>query len=163
MDIKTLRTTDENAVILPGAVVSGDVTLGKGCFVLYNAVIRGDAEPITVGENTNIQDNCVLHTSFGSPLCVGSGVTVGHAAILHGCTIGDNTLIGMGSIVLDNAVVGKNCVIGAGSLVTGGSVIPDGCMAFGRPARFVRQLRAEEIEHNRRMAEKYCEERELYR
>lgn len=163
MDIKTLRETDENVVLLPGAMVSGDVTLGKGCFVLYNAIIRGDIEPISVGENTNIQDNCILHTTHGAPLTVGSGVTVGHAAILHGCTIGDNTMIGMGSTVLDGASVGKNCIIGAGSLVTKGTVIPDGSMAFGRPARVVRPLTEEEIEKNRFMAEEYSKRKELYR
>lgn len=163
MNIKTLRKTDENVVLLPGAMVSGDVTLGKDCSIWYNAVLRGDAEPICVGARTNIQDNCVLHTSRGLPLTVGSGVTVGHAAILHSCTIGDNTLIGMGSIVLDGATVGRDCVIGAGSLVTGGTVIPEGSMAFGRPARVVRPLRPEEIEKNRFMAEEYSKRKELYR
>ena len=103
MDHKILRQTDEDVVILPGARVSGDVTMGHGCSVWYNAVIRGDEAPITVGENTNIQDNCTLHTSYGHPLQVGSGVTVGHNAILHSCTVEDNCLIGMGAIVLDDA------------------------------------------------------------
>ena len=112
MDHKILRQTDEDVVILPGARVSGDVTMGHGCSVWYNAVIRGDEAPITVGENTNIQDNCTLHTSYGHPLQVGSGVTVGHNAILHSCTVEDNCLIGMGAIVLDDAVIGRDCIVG---------------------------------------------------
>ena len=116
-----------------------------------------------MGENTNIQDNAVLHTTEGTPLVVGSGVTVGHSAILHSCTVGDNTLIGMGAIVLDGAVVGSNCIVGAGALVTGGTVIPDGSMAFGSPARVVRPLREDEIAHNRANAAAYAQRKEWYR
>ena len=163
MDYKTLRQTDGDVVLLPGARVSGDVTLGRGCSVWYNAVIRGDEAPITVGENTNIQDNCTLHTSFGHPLRVGSGVTVGHNAVLHGCTVGDNCLIGMGAIVLDDAVIGDNCVVGAGALVTQGTVIPAGSMALGSPARVRRALTQEEIEGIRLNAQVYVKEKEHYR
>ena len=163
MDIKTLRQSDETVVLLPGAKVSGKVTLGNGCSVWYNAVIRGDEAPISVGENSNVQDNAVLHTSDGTPLIVGSGVTVGHSAILHSCTVGDNSLIGMGAIVLDGAVVGRDCIVGAGALVTGGTVIPDGHMALGSPARVTRPLRPEEIAHNRENCEAYVRRKELYR
>lgn len=163
MELKTLWETNEDVVLLPGARVSGAVTMGKGCSVWYNAVIRGDEEPITVGEDTNVQDNAVLHTSDGTPLVVGSGVTIGHSAILHSCTVGDNTLIGMGAIVLDGAVVGRDCIVGAGALVTGGTVIPDGSMAFGSPAKVIRPLRPEEIEHNRLNALAYVRRKELYR
>ena len=163
MDYKTLREIDENVVILPGAKVNGDVTFGPGCSVWYNAVVRGDEASIVIGENTNIQDNAVLHTSHEPPLIVGSGVTVGHSAILHGCTVGDNTLIGMGAIVLDGASVGRDCIIGAGALVTGGTVIPDGHMALGSPAKVVRPLRPEEIEHNRINAKAYATRKEHYR
>ena len=163
MDLKTLRKTDAHVVILPGGCVSGNVTMGTGCSVWYNAVIRGDEEPIVIGEKTNIQDNAVLHTSHNAPLTVGSGVSVGHSAILHGCTVGDKTLIGMGAIVLDHAVVGKDCIIGAGALVTGGTVIPDGHMALGSPARVTRPLRPEEIAHNRANAAAYFGRKELYR
>lgn len=163
MDWKSCWETSEDVVVLPGARISGAVTMGKGCSVWYNAVIRGDEEPITVGENTNIQDNAVLHTTEGTPLVVGSGVTVGHSAILHSCTVGDNTLIGMGAIVLDGAVVGSNCIVGAGALVTGGTVIPDGSMAFGSPARVVRPLREDEIAHNRANATAYAQRKEWYR
>ena len=143
MELKTLWETNEDVVLLPGARVSGAVTMGKGCSVWYNAVIRGDEEPITVGEDTNVQDNAVLHTSDGTPLVIGSGVTIGHSAILHSCTVGDNTLIGMGAIVLDGAVVGRDCIVGAGALVTGGTVIPDGSMAFGAPAKVIRPINEE--------------------
>lgn len=163
MDLKTLRQTDGDVVILPGARVNGDVTIGRGSSVWFNAVIRGDEAPITIGENTSIQDNVTLHTSHGHPLRVGSGVTVGHNAVLHSCTVGDNTLIGMGAIVLDDAVVGRDCVVGAGALVTKGTVIPDGSMALGSPARVKRALTPEEIEGNRRNALSYIKEKELYR
>ena len=163
MDYKTLRQTDGDVVLLPGARVNGQVELGAGCSAWYNAVIRGDEAPITVGENTNIQDNCTLHTSFGHPLRVGSGVTVGHNAVLHGCTVGDNCLIGMGAIVLDDAVIGDNCVVGAGALVTQGTVIPAGSMALGSPARVRRALTQEEIEGIRLNAQVYVKEKEHYR
>ena len=145
MDYKTLRQTDEDVILLPGARVSGDVTMGSGCSVWYNAVIRGDEAPITIGEDTNIQDNCTLHTSYGHPLQVGSGVTVGHNAILHSCTVGDNCLIGMGAIVLD------------------GTVVPDASMVLGSPARVKRALTAEEIEGIRQNALAYVRDKELYR
>lgn len=163
MDYKTLRQTDENVILLPGARVSGDVTMGSGCSVWYNAVIRGDEAPITIGEDTNIQDNCTLHTSYGHPLQVGSGVTVGHNAILHSCTVGDNCLIGMGAIVLDDAVIGRDCIVGAGALVTKGTVVPDGSMVLGSPARVKRALTAEEIEGIRQNALAYVRDKELYR
>lgn len=163
MDWKRLWHTREDVVLLEGARVSGQVTMGRGCSVWYNAVIRGDEAPISVGENTNIQDCAVLHTTEGYPLTVGSGVTVGHSAILHSCAVGDNTLIGMGAIVLDEAVVGRDCIIGAGALVTKGTVIPDGSMAFGSPAKVVRPLTPEEIESNRENARSYTERKEHYR
>lgn len=163
MELKTLRQTDDDVVILPGARVNGDVTIGRGSSVWFNAVIRGDEASITIGENTSIQDNVTLHTSYGRPLRVGSGVTVGHNAVLHSCTVGDNTLIGMGAIVLDGAVVGRDCVVGAGALVTKGTVIPDGSMALGSPARVKRALTPEEIEGNRLNALAYVKDKELYR
>lgn len=163
MDLKTRWTTNEDVVILAGGQISGDVTMGRGCSVWYNAVIRGDEAPITVGENTNIQDCAVLHTTEDHPMVVGSGVTVGHGAILHSCTVGDNSLIGMGAIVLDDALVGNNCIIGAGALVTKGTVVPDGSMFLGNPARLKRMLSPAEIEGNRENAEAYCKRRECYR
>lgn len=155
--------TDENVLILPGAAVYGEVAFGSGCSVWFNAVIRGDEAPITVGDNTNVQDCAVLHVDENCPLRIGSGVTVGHGAILHGCTIGDNTLIGMGAIILNGARIGKNCIIGAGALVSGKTEIPDGWMAYGNPAKPVRRLRPAEIESNRQNCEKYLREKERYR
>lgn len=163
MDFRILRQTDEDVVILPGARVNGDVTMGRGCSVWYNAVIRGDEAAITIGENTNVQDNATLHTSYDHPLVVGSGVTVGHNAVLHSCTVGDNVLIGMGAIVLDDAIIGNDCIVGAGALVTKGTVIPDGSMVLGSPARVKRPLTGEEIEGIRINAAHYARDKELYR
>lgn len=141
-----------------GSHIVGNVSFGNDCSVWYNAVIRGDEEPITIGERTNIQDNCTLHVDKGFPMEIGSDVTVGHGSILHGCIIGDNTLIGMGSIILNDARIGKNCIIGAGTLVTKGKEIPDGMMVYGNPAKIVRSVTGEEIEGNRRSAEHYVNE-----
>lgn len=143
------------AAVLPGARVVGDVTLAPGVSVWYNAVVRGDDAPITVGQDTNIQDNCVLHVEEGFPLTVGREVTVGHSCILHGCTVGDRVLVGMGSIVLNGAVLEDGCMVGAGSLVTEGAVIPSRMLAFGRPARPVRPLTPEEIENLPKAAQRY--------
>ncbi|MCI2057029.1 MAG: gamma carbonic anhydrase family protein [Oscillibacter sp.] len=145
--------------ILPGAVVVGDVTLGKGVNIWYNAVLRGDEGAITVGEGTNIQDCAVLHEAT----VVGAGCTIGHGATVHGCTVGDNTLIGMGSTVLNGAKIGKNCIVGAGALVTGKMDAPDGSMILGSPAKVVRPLKPEEIEGNRASAAGYLETAEYYR
>ena len=147
-----------SAFVAPGAVVRGDVFLDKDANVWYNAVIRGNDAPIRIGERTNVQDCAVLHVSPTSPLTIGSGVTIGHGAIVHGCTVGDNTLIGMGAIVLDGAVIGKDCIIGAGALVTQGKQIPDGSVAFGNPARVIRPMRPEDVEANRQNAAAYVEE-----
>lgn len=162
MRFKTV-TPPDSTVVFPGAVVVGDVTLGEDCSIWYNAVLRADEAPIRLGDGSNVQDNAVLHVTEGHPLTVGKDVTVGHGAILHSCTVGDNTLIGMGAIVLDDAVIGDNCVIAAGALVTGRTVIPDGSMVMGSPAKVKRELTAEEIEATRRNAEVYRELKEGYR
>ena len=158
MDYKR-RTTDENVLICEGACVVGDVTLAKGVSVWYNAVVRGDEGAITIGEDTNIQDCCILHEH----VVVGLGCTVGHGAILHGCTLGDNTLIGMGAIVLNGAKIGSNCIVGAGALVTGKMDAPDGSMILGSPAKVVRPLTEEEIEGNRVFARDYLYMTAAYR
>lgn len=134
-----------NTYLAAGAQVIDDVTLNSGCNVWYNAVIRGDAAPIVVGENTNIQDCAVLHASTDRPLIIGSGVTIGHSAVVHGCTVGDNVLIGMGSIILDGAVIGNDSIIGAGALVTKNTQIPPRSMVLGSPAKVKRQLTDEEV------------------
>ncbi len=151
---------DKTAYIADGAKIVGDnISIGKDSSVWYNSVVRCDEnESVIIGEGTNIQDLCMVHTATGCSVKVGSGVTVGHSCVIHGCTIGDNTLIGMGSIVMDKAVIGSNCIIGAGSLVTGGTVIPDGYMAFGRPAKVVKELTEEQIAYNRYSAERYIKD-----
>ena len=158
MDYKR-RTTDENVLICEGACVVGDVTLAKGVSVWHNAVIRGDEGAITVGEDTNIQDGAILHEET----VVGKGCTIGHGAIVHGCTVGDNTLIGMGATVLNGAKIGSDCIVGAGALVTGKMDAPDGSMILGSPAKVVRPLTPEEIAGNRAAMEEYLEAAAHYR
>ena len=162
MDLKTPRQTDENVVILPGAMVVGDVAFGPGCSVWFNAVLRGDGKPITIGAGTNIQENAVLHSEV-CPTILGEYVTVGHGAIVHGCTVGDNTVVGMGAILLNGARVGKNCMVGAGAVVTGKTDAPEGSMLLGNPARATRALTPEEIAGLRESAEHYMELKEAYR
>lgn len=159
MSMYTKRTTDEDVLICDGAVVVGDVTLGKGVSVWYNAVLRGDEGPIVVGDNTNIQDCCIMHEET----TVGSGCTIGHGAIVHACTIGDNVLIGMGSTVINGARIGDNCIVGAGSLVTGTMDAPAGSLVLGSPARVVRPLTEAEIESNREAADSYLKDAKIYR
>ncbi len=130
--------------IAPTAVVAGNVILKKNASVWFGAVLRGDNDPIVIGENSNVQDNSVLHTDIGSPLIIGDNVTVGHMVMLHGCTIGDGTLIGIGSIVLNGAKIGKNCLVGAGALITENKEFPDGSMILGSPAKVVRDLAPEQ-------------------
>ena len=140
-----------------GSRIIGDVIIGEDSSVWYNAVIRADDGPIRIGARSNIQDNCVLHVDEGYPITIGDDVTVGHGVILHGCTIGDNTTIGMGSIVLNGAVIGRDCMIGAGTLITQNKVIPDGSMVYGNPAKVRRALTEEEIASNQESARDYVE------
>ena len=142
--------------IATGAVVVGDVTLSDHSSVWYNAVLRADINRIAVGRFTNIQDNAVLHLEDDLPCVVGNYVTIGHCAIVHACTVGDETLIGMGSVILDRAVIGQQCLIGAKALVTQGMQIPDGSLVLGMPAKVVRQLTAEERSRLKGSAEKYA-------
>ena len=126
--------------IAPGASMIGDVELKIGASIWFGAVLRGDSERIVMGENSNVQDNCVLHADPGYPLIVGSSVTIGHSAMVHGAAIGDGSLIGIGAIVLNGARIGRNCLIGAGALVTEGKEIPDDSLALGSPARVLRKI-----------------------
>ncbi len=130
--------------IAPTATVLGNVTLKKNASIWFGAVLRGDNDPIVVGENSNIQDNAVLHTDVGQPLLIGDNVTVGHMVMMHGCTIGDGSLIGIGSIVLNGARIGKCCLIGAGALVTEGKEFPDYSVVMGSPGKVVRTLTPEQ-------------------
>jgi carbonic anhydrase/acetyltransferase-like protein (isoleucine patch superfamily) len=126
--------------IAPGARLIGRVRLAPGASVWFNAVLRGDNEPINVGTNSNVQDGCILHTDMGYPLDIGANCTIGHIAILHGCTIGDGSLVGMGATVLNGARIGRGVLIGAGALITEGKHIPDGSLVVGRPGRVARVL-----------------------
>jgi carbonic anhydrase/acetyltransferase-like protein (isoleucine patch superfamily) len=130
----------ETAWVAPGTHVIGNVTLAAKSSVWFGTTIRGDNDPIVIGEGSNVQENCVLHTDPGCPLTIGAGCTIGHKAMLHGCTIGENSLIGMGATVLNGAVIGANCLIGAGALITEGKVIPDGSLIMGVPGKVVRDL-----------------------
>ncbi|MDB6453179.1 gamma carbonic anhydrase family protein [Falsirhodobacter sp. 20TX0035] len=141
--------------IAPGAHVIGKVSIGEGVGIWFGAVLRGDNEGIRIGAGSNVQENAVLHTDWGFPLTVGANCTIGHRAILHGCTIGDGTLIGMGATVMNGARIGSGCLIGANALVTEGKEIPDGSLVMGAPARVVRPLATEEVERLRVSARNY--------
>ena len=141
--------------IAPNASVIGRVRIGEGVGIWFGAVLRGDNEWITIGRETNIQEHCVFHTDMGSPLRVGEGCTIGHRAILHGCTVGNNCLIGMGAIILNNAVIGDNCLIGAGALVPERRVIPANSLVLGSPGKVARDLTPDEVGRNRISAAHY--------
>ena len=141
--------------VAPGAHVVGNVCIGEDVSVWFGAILRGDNEPIRIGARSNIQDLSVLHSDPGSPLTIGEGVTVGHKVTLHGCTIGDNSLIGIGAVVLNRARIGANSLVGAGALVTEGKTFPDGVLIVGSPARVVRELTPEQIEGLKRSADHY--------
>lgn len=146
----------DHIFVAESADIWGDVSLGTGSSVWFQAVIRGDHDKIEIGTGSNIQDGCILHADAGFPVKIGDDVTVGHGAIIHGCEIGDGALIGMGAIILNGAKIGKNAVVGAGALVTQNTVIPDGMVALGSPAKVCREISAEEIIENRKNAEAYA-------
>ena len=149
--------------IAPGAVVIGQVELGHDVSIWFNSVVRGDNDRITIGDNSQVQDGCVLHGDPGFPINIGKGVSIGHMSMIHGCTIGDGTLIGIHSTVLNGAVIGKNCVIGANALITEKKVIPDGVMVMGAPGKIVRELSADEIKFFSAFADTYAERAKRYR
>ena len=149
--------------IAPTAVVIGDVVLNSGVGIWFGSVLRGDNEPITIGEGSNVQENCVFHTDPGYPVTIGKGCTIGHKAMIHGCTVGDNSLIGMGATVLNGAKIGKNCLIGAGALITEGKEIPDGSLVVGAPGKAIRQLDDAAIEGLRQSATHYQENMRRFR
>ena len=148
--------------IADDAVIFGDVVFEDNCSVFYHTVIRAESGTFKFGEATNIQDNCVIHGGINYPVIVGKGVTIGHSCIIHGCSIGDNTLIGMGSIIMNNAKIGSNVIIGAGSLITENKVIPDNCVAYGRPAKVIRKISEEEINSNKNATEYYLHLKDLH-
>lgn len=141
--------------IAPSAVLVGDIVVGSEVGIWFGVVARGDIERITIGARTNVQENCVLHTDSGYPLDIGANCTIGHSAIVHGCSIGDNTLIGMGATVLSGARIGKNCLIGANALITEGKVIPDNSMVVGAPGKVIREIDAAGIQALAASAERY--------
>lgn len=148
---------DPTAFIAEGAKVVGDVVIGKESSIWYNAVLRGDLAPITIGSRVNIQDGCIGHVNTDQPLTVEDDVSVGHGAIIHGCRIGRGTLIGMGAIVLNGAEIGEYALIGAGALVTENKIIPPRTLVLGTPARVVRELTEKDLERMRRTMESYVE------
>ncbi|WP_111413683.1 gamma carbonic anhydrase family protein [Billgrantia lactosivorans] len=142
---ETRPSHDDSVFIAREAAVIGDVRIGKDVSIWPGAVLRGDNEPISIGDNSNIQENCVLHTDPGFPLSIGTDVTVGHLVMLHGCSIGNGTLIGMQSTILNGARIGENCLIGAGSLITSNKEFPPNSLIMGTPAKVVRSLSPEEV------------------
>jgi len=141
--------------IAPTAVLIGRVLLGREASVWFGSVLRGDNDPIEIGDGTNIQDMTMIHTDLGAPVRVGRGCTIGHRVTLHGCTVGDNCLIGMGATILNHAVIGDNCLIGAGALITEGKQIPAGSVVLGAPGKIARAVTASEIEGFQRSAAGY--------
>ncbi|SFQ46637.1 Carbonic anhydrase or acetyltransferase, isoleucine patch superfamily [Lachnospiraceae bacterium XBB1006] len=153
----------ESAFIASGAKIIGDVTIHEMASVWFNAVIRADEYPITIGKNSNVQDNAVLHVGGGFSCTIGDNVSIGHGAIVHGCEVGDGTLIGMGATVLNGAKIGKNCIIGAGALVTENKVIPDGSVVVGVPGKIVRQMTEEDLKSRRENVAVYVHAAQKYK
>ena len=160
---KSVDIAGEDCFVAPSADVIGRVRLENNASVWFNAVIRGDNELITIGENSNVQDCSVLHTDMGYPLTIGKNVTVGHKVMLHGCEIGDGSLIGINSVILNGAKIGKNCLIGANSLVAGGKDIPDGSLVLGSPAKVVKTLSAEKQAELAKSADAYVKNFKRYK
>ena len=158
---KKPKNSGENWVA-PNAVIIGDVTLEKNTSIWFNATLRGDEDNIHIGEGSNIQDGSVLHTDIGYPLKVGKNVTVGHMVMLHGCSIDDNSLIGIGAVILNNAKIGKKCIIGAKSLITENKEIPDNSLVVGSPGRVIRKVTEEETKQILKNAEIYQENWKKY-
>ena len=154
---------DDDSWVAPDANLIGKVVLEAGASVWFGCTLRGDNEEIRIGAGSNVQENCVCHTDMGFPLSVGPGCTIGHKAMLHGCTIGENSLVGMGATVLNGAVIGRDCLIGAGALVTEGKEIPDGSLVMGAPGKVVRALDAQAIEMLRASALHYQDNMRRFR
>lgn len=152
----------EGCWIAENATVIGRVQAGKNVSIWYNVVVRGDNDPIVIGDNTNIQDGSVLHNDEGVPLTIGANVTVGHMVMLHGCTIGDGSLIGINAVILNNAVIGRECIIGANALIPEGKVIPDRSLVVGSPGRVIRELSDADIEDLRANAAHYVDNARRY-
>lgn len=153
---------DPSAFIAPSADIYGDVSIAENCSIWFHATVRAGAGSVSIGAGTNVQDNCVIHVDRGYSVTVGKNVTIGHSAIVHGCSVGDNTLIGMGAIILNGASVGKNCIVGAGALVTQNMQIPEGSLVYGSPAKIIRSVTEAEITSNLENAAHYVREGQKY-
>ena len=153
----------DDSWIAPDASVIGKIVIQEGASVWFGATLRGDNEEIVIGKGSNVQENSIMHTDMGYPLTVGEGCTIGHKALLHGCTIGDNTLIGMGAVILNGAKIGKNCLIGANALITENKVIPDGSLVMGSPGKVVRELDEQGIQGLRASALNYQQNMRRFR
>ena len=160
---KNVPEISADSWVAPNAIIIGKVKLEKNSSIWFNAVLRGDIEKIAIGENSNIQDGSVLHTDPGCPLTVGKGVTVGHMVMLHGCEISDDTLIGIGSTILNKAKIGKNCIIGANTLITENKVIPDNSLVLGSPGKVIRKVTDDEIKVICENAKHYVENSKRYK
>ena len=154
--------TEKASFIAENATIIGDVKLEEGTTVWYGAVIRGDGDSIRIGKNTNIQDNTVVHVDPDNPVSIGEGVTIGHSCIIHGCTIGDNCLIGMGSIIMNGAKIGDNCLVGAGALITENKEFPSGSKIIGSPAKMKSEVTEKDLELIRYSADYYMKDAEMY-
>ncbi len=160
---KNVPEISSDSWVAPNAIIIGKVKLEKNSSIWFNAVLRGDIEKIVIGENSNIQDGSVLHTDPGCPLTVGKGVTVGHMVMLHGCEISDDTLIGIGSTILNKAKIGKNCIIGANTLITENKAIPDNSLVLGSPGKVIRKVTDDEIKVICENAKHYVENSKKYK
>ncbi len=162
-DMTPSLPNDDEYWIAPNAALMGRVVLKKNASIWWNATLRGDNDPIVVGENSNVQDGSILHTDTGSPLTIGANCTIGHLVMLHGCTISDNTLVGIGSIILNGARIGKNCLIGAGCLIGEGKEIPDNSLVMGVPGKVVREISPEQAVQLAAGAQHYVDNWKRYR
>ena len=158
-----VTTAEDDYWIAPNASVIGKVTLEAGANIWFGAVLRGDNDPIVIGSGSNVQENSVLHTDEGCPLTVGKDVTIGHMAMLHGCTVGDNSLIGIGAVILNNAKIGKNCIVGAKALITEGTEIPDNSLVVGAPGKVIRTVSDAVVADLLHSAKHYVERSRLFK
>ncbi|MDO5832777.1 gamma carbonic anhydrase family protein [Methanobrevibacter sp.] len=158
-----MENKKDSIVICPGAQVFGDVELGENVSVWHGAVIRGDTDSITIGDNSNVQDNCVVHCTRGFPVVIGENVSIGHGAVVHGCKLDDNVLIGMNATVLNGAHISKNCIVGAGAVVSEGKEFPEGSLILGVPAKAVKQLSPEQVQLIQNNADNYVKLSKQYK
>jgi carbonic anhydrase/acetyltransferase-like protein (isoleucine patch superfamily) len=158
-----MTTIHESVFIAPGATVMGDIVIEENASVWFHTTIRAEHSSIHIGKCSNVQDNCVIHVSRDDSVTIGENVTIGHSAIVHGCTVGNNTMIGMGAILMNGASIGSNCIIGAGSLITRNTVIPDNSLVLGSPGKIIRTVTFQEIQANIVNAKMYVDEAQIYK